>query len=74
MILNIPEDILAAAEKALGPALIYNLRGEYISSIAEALMAERERCAKIAESMDKDGRSNWGGFIARAIRSPERGR
>lgn len=34
------------------------------------VQAERDRCAKIAEAHDRDGRSNWGAVIAKDIRSP----
>lgn len=56
---DIPQDVLAAAKKAAylteetgdGAAAITSLIG--VDIIARAIMAERERCAKIAERMLK---------------------
>jgi hypothetical protein len=66
---DIPDDIRATAEDLAAGLVGYPHPRDATADIAEALMAERERCAKIAESMDTDGRSNWGAFVARAIRS-----
>ena len=45
-----PPDILAAAEAAyLNPCSISGTDRDFIQSIAAAIEAERERCARIAE-------------------------
>lgn len=73
---EIPADILKSAEDALDNMLCNcrescgsheAVRAEFIKDIARALLVERERCAKVAESFDA-----WpqeGADIATAIRS-----
>lgn len=65
-------DILAAAEKIYDgfPSFYYYDRWTNIEAIAAAIAAERERCAKIAEDMQKDtdNQWTWPRNIAEAIR------
>lgn len=43
----IPADIRSAAARAVGPTI--DPRGELATRVAEAILAERQRCAKVAE-------------------------
>ena len=73
---DIPADIRAKAEK-LAETVIYSGPGDILAAdlIAEALMEERERCAKIAEAAGRElepsfmADTAW--EIAAAIRSPD---
>lgn len=68
--MDIPEDILATAEK-----LLVELSDPFsrVETVAEAIKAERERCAKIAETWESPTRpgseTSDRQFIAAAIRS-----
>lgn len=66
-----PKDILEAARKVVGkPNAAISEAGAntMVRIIASALCAERERCAKIAESMHTDYYGDPSGDIAEAIR------
>ncbi|RUW04072.1 MAG: hypothetical protein E5X94_00470 [Mesorhizobium sp.] len=54
---EIPEDIRVAAKNALQRARLLSILDQQIDIIAQALMAERERCAQIAEKFAKE---SWG--------------
>jgi len=78
----IPDDIRKAAEEALDKLLCNDtescggtdgVRREAINDIGEAILAERERCAKIAQDRASDVRGSYGsrfmaGHIAMEIR------
>ena len=64
---DLPSDILASAIKAAGGPSVYP---EIIKAVAGAIMAERERCAKLVEAFREttvDDRAE----LAAAIRHPE---
>lgn len=67
--MQIPDDVMEAARRVvvddLGMDLPGKLQSSYINCIAEAILAERERCARIAEEY------NQGIFAAEAIRGFE---
>lgn len=47
---TIPDDIMLAAREALQQSSTQVLRGDAVAVIARAIMAERERCAMVADS------------------------
>ncbi|MBB5663210.1 hypothetical protein GGE68_001386 [Rhizobium leguminosarum] len=74
---EMPDDIRDTAEELVesvtdrvagdrGPMPVGGWKGEFSRAIAEAILAERERCAKIAESLDPNADD-----IAAAIRSSD---
>lgn len=71
---EIPADVLKAAlECWLGMEEVERIPVEPVPAIARAIMAERERCAKIARNFSRDNAGNMplvdAGFsISRAIR------
>lgn len=46
--LTIPDDIMESAKKALNDAVVQFLRNDAYVVIAKAILAERERCWKLA--------------------------
>lgn len=80
---KIPEDVWDEARKAIMAADLHAAKPNQIRAIAGAILAERERCAKIADACMLDigdhpfdfGKTDAGGMraaekIAQAIRSP----
>lgn len=76
---EIPEDILTAAENALDKLLCNcreagDVRQDSILDIARAILAERERCDRIAEmAADVETETVWNAatkYILRRIRNP----
>ncbi|RWO22831.1 hypothetical protein [Mesorhizobium sp.] len=75
---DIPDDIRATAESLVDPVVCSCNYDRATAIIAEALMAERENCAKIAEGMPwqidvspDHVRGLKGSDVAAAIRSPD---
>lgn len=69
---EIPEDVMKAAWEANEKARVISPRDRQATIIARALLAERERCAKIVETMlvFADTTSRADKAIAAAIRAP----
>lgn len=77
---EIPDDIRIAAKAAFMHARILSVVDDQIDAIARALLAERERCAKIAEEDCRTALAIEHGYqptwyvraraIAAAIRNP----
>jgi hypothetical protein len=72
---DIPQDVWDAALELWG--VLFTNRPSDIEEIARAILAERERCANIAEGLGRvgfalnEGESKYGDFIARCIRQPD---
>lgn len=70
---RIPDDVMKAANECTDQFRWWN-DTQWAEFVARAIMKERERCAKIAESSDDEdleinGRTNWhGSAIADKIR------
>lgn len=71
----IPEDVLATAEEAYQQAIYMTTTDEpqnMVHMVARAILAERERCAHVADTHGLDGGSDFcqgcGEDIAAAIR------
>lgn len=66
---EIPEDVMktARAEASRWFNSIGSSEYHFADAIARAIIAERERCAKIAEGCDLD--PEYAEFVAQAIRS-----
>lgn len=52
---DIPQDVWDDAERRLGDRFLLGARDAAVEIIARAIMAERERCAKVAEDYDGPG-------------------
>ncbi|MBC8719331.1 hypothetical protein [Ochrobactrum sp. Marseille-Q0166] len=62
--MTIPEDIMAAAEKA---CLRPTTAQDRINNVAKAILAERQRCADVAKSVWKDAQRQGHFDIVKAI-------
>lgn len=49
---EIPEDVLEAADNALNSVRFSSDPYEQVQACARAILAERERCAKVADDME----------------------
>jgi len=68
---EIPADLMAKAWEAAEHITIMSLISQRAEIIAQALLAERERCAKLCEGMDEPFDSemrSYGRYFAKQIR------
>lgn len=67
----IPVDVMKAAKAAHAEFADSRVTDNLTDIIARAIMAERERCARMADQFESDADPDAGGIIAAAIRKGE---